>query len=78
MKWSICALILLVLIAWVLWPSKEHMTGQEVYNKSGGIVDDVYDKFREKVPDAHIVNYYDFKKLYKDGKYTPANIDTFL
>jgi len=76
--WSIITLILLISIIFVLWDKKEGLTGNEVYQKTGGKVDDSYDKFKSQVPEAHIVNYADFRKLQKEGKYTPDNIEKML
>lgn len=54
------------------------MSGQEVFNKTNGKIDMSYEKFKEKLPEMHSVNYYDLRKLHKDNKYTPQNIDSVI
>lgn len=73
----ILVLILLVCYFCVI-KNKEHMTGAEVFEKTGGKLDMNYEKFLSKLPEANIVNYYDLKKIYSEGNYTPNNIDKYL
>lgn len=61
-----------------MFRQSECLTGLEVFSKTGGKLEMSYDDMKTKLPDANIVNYYDLKKLYKEGKYTPDNIDKAL
>lgn len=54
------------------------MTGQDVYNKLEGNVKMSYDKFRDKMPEMHIVDYYDLRKLDQSGNFKPSEIDKLL
>jgi hypothetical protein len=76
--WALVMIVLLLLVIMVLWPDREGLTGNEVYQKTGGKVDESYDKFKSQVPEAHIVNYSDFKQLQKEGNYKPENIEKML
>jgi len=76
--WGVLAIVIMLLIIYILYDKKEHLTGQDVYNRCNGKLDPKYEDFKQKVPEAHIVNYYDFKKLDKEGRFTPDNIQSVL
>lgn len=77
MNTIIIAIIIIIVVSIFLksGKNKECMSGKEVFNKTNGNLNMSYEKFREKVPELHSVNYYDLRGLHKNGQYTPDNID---
>lgn len=63
-------LLLLILVCYVIRSQKDKMDAGDVMRATGGKIDEQFDDFKSKLPEANIVQYHDLKEAAKQQPLT--------